>query len=276
MTAPGVRGRFRGPMTSALIAMLCAVAPPKVASPPWNVVDVKPTLAAFYAEQLAQALRSEGLQVTTADDIGTLLGAERQRELMGCSNGSSCLVELANALGCDATLTVNLAKLGTAYRGLAKMMSSRDGTVLSSVKIDASSEAELADKLEAAAKVLAGPLKAGTSAPVEVVVARPAKAAPKFWWVPGAVGVVGVGAGALLLGLASGKYTELLTKGSAAEGAGFARDGATMQAAGWVAGSVGVAALVGSLAWLVFGSTEVQPQVTLAPGGLSLGLGGQF
>lgn len=118
-------------MLSLIAVTLLAATGPKVASPPWSVVDVKPELAAFYAEQLAQALRNEGLSVTTAADIATLLGAERQRELLGCSSaGGSCMVELANALGCDATLTVNLAKLGSSFRGLARLLSSRDGAVL--------------------------------------------------------------------------------------------------------------------------------------------------
>jgi len=269
-------------MTSVLVVMLMAAGVPKVASPAWNVVDVKPELAAFYAEQLAQALRAEGLTVTTASDMATLLGAERQRELLGCSNGSSCLVELANALGCDATLTVNLARLGSSFRGLAKLMSSRDGSILSSVKIDAANEADLSDKLEAAAKALAGPLKKtvdpvapvlGVTAPVA---ARPARVAPKAWWVPGTLGVVAVGAGALLIGLAAGKFNDLNRVTDSTLAAGFAGEGSTLQTAGWILAGAGLAAVAASVAWLVLGSTEVQPQLTLAPGGASFGLGGHF
>ena len=266
-------------MTSLLLVMVMTAGAPKVASPAWNVVDVKPELAAFYAEQLAQALRAEGLTVTTASDMATLLGVARQRELMGCSNGSSCLVELANALGCDATLTVNLARLGSSFRGLAKLMSSRDGSILSSVKIDATNEADLSDKLEAAAKALAGPLKK-TVEPVlsvtEPVAARPSRVAPKAWWVPGALGVVAAGAGALLISLAAGKFKEITSESNSTQAEIFAREGAGLQTTGWLLGGAGVAAVAASVIWLIAGSTDVQPQLTLAPGGAVLGLGGHF
>ena len=49
-------------MLSLLLAVTLAAASPKVASPEWNVVDVKPELARFYADNLAQALRQAGLE----------------------------------------------------------------------------------------------------------------------------------------------------------------------------------------------------------------------
>ena len=262
-------------MTSLLLLALLSANAPKIASPAWNVVDVKPELAGFYAEQLADALRGEGFQVTTASDIATILGAERQRQLMGCAAGDSCMAELANALGCDATLTVNLAKLGNGFRGLAKLMRSSNGKVLSSVRIDASNETELSDKIVAAAKVLAAPLMPESARPVAEVV-KPTKVAPKFWWIPGAVGLLGAGATTLLFVNAGGKYDELNKKGDAAKAVELVQSGKDQQLAGWVVGSISGAAILGSLAWLIFGSTDVQPQLVFAPGGALLGVGGSF
>jgi len=259
-------------MMSSLVLMVLA-ATPKVASPAWNVVDVKPELASFYAEQLADALRTEGLAVTTAADISTLLGNERQRQLLGCAEAASCMAELANALGCDATLTVSLAKLGKGFRGVAKLMSSRDGTVLSSVRLDANGEAELSDQLVAAAKTLAAPLQPSGAT---TTVTRKVTLAPKLWWLPGAVGVVAGGVGAALFVLANGKYADLARETNATQGRQLANDGQALQTAAWVTTSVGVAAVVGSLAWLLFGSTPVEPQLTFAPGAFTLGVGGHF
>jgi hypothetical protein len=252
----------------SLIAVTMLAAAPKVASPPWSTVDVKPELASFYAEQLAQSLRNEGLSVTTAGDIATLLGAERQRELLGCSSAAgSCMAELANALGCDATLTVNLARLGTSFRGLARLLSSRDGAVLSSVTLEARDETELLDRLSGAAKTLAGPL---------VVKPASTKVAPSLWWLPGAVGVAGLGASAALLQFAAADHAQL-TSTTNSDTAAKARDeGQTLQAAGFIVGGVGAAAVLGSLAWLAFGSTEVQPTVAITPGGATVGVGGKF
>jgi hypothetical protein len=267
-------------MSFALLLVLAA-GPVKVASPAWNVVDIKPELASFYAEQMAQGLRAEGLKVTTADDIATLLGAERQRELLGCaSTTSSCMAELANALGCDATLTVNLARLGGGFRGLAKLMSSNDGSIISSVKIEATSEAQLADRIEAAARELARPFRSGVveKQPVlEVKQPGPARVAPAAWWVPGAVGVVAAGAGALFFSLAAGKYNDLLThQAQVSDGVRWRDEGSAYQAWGITLVSVGGAAIIGSIIWLLVGSTDVQPQVSLGPTGATLGVGGRF
>lgn len=276
-------------MPFALLVVLAA-APVKVASPTWNVVDIKPELAKFYAEQMAQALRNEGFQVTTADDIQTLLGAEREKQLLGCSTGSnSCMAELANALGCDATLTVNLARLGNSFRGLVKLMSSSDGSVLSAVKLDANTESQLSDRIDSAAKELAKPFReklAGlTPQPKKVepvVIAKPAgptRVAPTGWWIPGAAGVVAGAIGGTLLGLSAGKWNDLndyQSNASASLGRTWVTEGTVMQVLGFPLVGLGVAAITGSLLWLALGSTEVQPQVTLLSGGAALGVGGRF
>jgi hypothetical protein len=108
--------------------------------------------------------------------------------------------------------------------------------------------------------------------------AGPAKVAPKFWWIPGAVGVLAAVPTAILLTNAAGKYEELLNKPatSSTQGRTWATEGQSMQTAGWLIGGVGVAAITASILWLALGSTDVQPQVSLGPAGASLGLRGQF
>ncbi|MFT3710662.1 MAG: hypothetical protein QM817_23820 [Archangium sp.] len=272
-------------MPFALLLVLAA-GPVKVASPAWNVVDIKPELASFYAEQMAQALRAEGLTVTTSDDIATLLGAERQKELLGCaSTTTSCMAELANALGCDATLTVNLARLGSSFRGLAKLMSSLDGSIISSVKIEANSEAQLSDRIEGAAKELAKPYRAkGTTPSNAKVEAKPqpvvetsTRVAPPLWWVPGAVGIVAGGISALLLGLSYEKFTTLVNHdGTTADGIAWRDDGKALQGSGIALAAGGGAAIITSVIWLIAGSKDVQPQVAITPHGASLGIAGSF
>jgi hypothetical protein len=73
-------------------------ATPKVASPEWSAVNLKHELVLFYADSLAQALRQEGVEVITSQDIGTLLGMERQRQLLACDDGRSCITELGDEL----------------------------------------------------------------------------------------------------------------------------------------------------------------------------------
>jgi TolB-like protein len=54
--------------------------------------------------------------VLSARDVQTLLGAERQRQLLGCSEEGSCLAEMAGALGARFVLSGSLAKLGDTYQ----------------------------------------------------------------------------------------------------------------------------------------------------------------
>ena len=256
-------------MVGALFALVLNAAPITIASPEWNVVDIKPELAAFYSEQLAAALRAQGLKVTTSRDIATLLGAERQRELLGCAeNSGACMAELANALGCDATLVVNLARLGDGFRGLAKVMSSRDGSVLSSVQIEASSELQLADRFVAAAKVLAAPFSSSATA-------RPEASRP-VWWVPGVAGLVVIAGGVTAFAVAGDAYRSLMMEPSERRAGDLVKRGETGQVLGWVGLGLGGAAIAASVVWLVFGAQPVKPVVSLTPGGAGLGLQGSF
>lgn len=77
-----------------------------------------PSVAATMTEAVATAAtRANFFEVTTQKDIGTALGMERQRQLTGCSEDStSCLSELAGALGAPFALYGSVAQLGDAYQ----------------------------------------------------------------------------------------------------------------------------------------------------------------
>jgi hypothetical protein len=74
------------------------------------------TVASAFGEALATTLATRGLfDVVSARDVETLLGAERQRQLVGCSD-TSCMTELTGALGARFLLTGTLARLGDAWQ----------------------------------------------------------------------------------------------------------------------------------------------------------------
>lgn len=259
-------------MTQALVLVVMLAAAPKVAAPEWNAVNVKREMALFYADTAAEALRREGLSVVTSQDIGTLLGMERQKQLMGCDDAAqSCLAELASALGCEATLVVNLARFDDGgFRGLAKLLSSRDGTVLSSVTLDASSERGLLEAIEAAGAALAAPLLPKVTRPVTA-------APPGWWWVPGAVGVAAAGGGAALLVAAQATYQRLPQAPTRAAAEDLAAEGEGAQATGWVLVGAGAAALATSTALLLWPrEAKVTASAAVTPSGASLVVGGTF
>ncbi|MEW5739814.1 MAG: hypothetical protein AB1938_12860 [Myxococcota bacterium] len=73
---------------------------------------------------MTQELNRRGFfDVISSRDIQTLLGVERQKALLGCSDdSSSCLTELAGALGSRFVLSGSLSKLGDALQLSLQML----------------------------------------------------------------------------------------------------------------------------------------------------------
>lgn len=74
-----------------------------------------PTVAKALAESVTTEISRRGYyQVISAGDVQTLLGVERQKELLGCSEeAKSCLTELAGALGAQFVLSGSLSRFGS-------------------------------------------------------------------------------------------------------------------------------------------------------------------
>ena len=252
---------------AVLIASLAAV-PSKLAAPDWSTVNIPADLAAFYAGEVARALRTQGFEVLTARDISAVLGFERQKQLLGCSEGAnSCMTELGAAMGCDAILTANLARLDDSYQGSLRVLSARDGRTLADERVEASGQRALAEALEAAALRLGRKLRP-----------PPPQAGPRrFSWIP-LVGAVALGAGAgVSLAVASSNYAQipLVDEPKAIQ---LASDGNTLKLAGLTMAGVGGAALVTAGVLFLLGGDPppVTPQVGVTGAGATLGISGVF
>ncbi|MFT3713062.1 MAG: hypothetical protein QM817_35865 [Archangium sp.] len=241
-----------------------AAANRKIAVPEFQGVNLTAELSRFYATEVARTLRNEGLDVVTAADVATVLGLERQKELLGCGDGSACMAELGSAFGCDLILSINLARLDDTYRGSLRVVSARDGTPLTDEAFEASGQRALADALERAAKRLAEKLKPPP----------PPLAARSLSWVPlaGAV-ALGVGAG-ISLGVAHADFARIPSSGGVDAANALAREGELTQTLGWTFVGVGSAALVTSVLMFVLGAPveNVTPSVSVSPAGASVGL----
>lgn len=78
---------------------------------------VTPAVAAAMTEAVtAELSRRNTFEVLSSQDVRTLLGLERQRQLLGCSEGSTCLTEIAGALGAHFVLSGSLAQLGDLFQ----------------------------------------------------------------------------------------------------------------------------------------------------------------
>ncbi len=80
--------------------------------------DVLPAQAAAVADGVVQTLAGRNLfQVISSRDVQTLLGIERQRQMLGCNaEEQSCAVNLGEALGARFVLSGSLSRLGDAYQ----------------------------------------------------------------------------------------------------------------------------------------------------------------
>ncbi len=173
-------------MTFAAPALLClalttAAEPIKLASPGLAGLNLAPEALSFYSEHLAQQVRFAGPKVLTAGDIGAVLGIERQKQLMGCSdNGTACTVELANALGVDGVIVGHLAKLGSTYQLDVHVLAAKDGEALAARSAKAASEEALVAEMDRLAPDLVDEVyrRLGREPPPRVAAANP-EPAPK-------------------------------------------------------------------------------------------------
>jgi hypothetical protein len=62
-------------------------------------------------------------------DINSLIGFEKQKQVMGCSDDSACLAEVGGALGVDYILVGSLGKIGALYRIDLKVVETRKARV---------------------------------------------------------------------------------------------------------------------------------------------------
>lgn len=115
------------------VLLLSLLAAPKVAVPSLGYVGLPDSEGDVYADYFADRLAKEsGADVVTRSQVAQLLGFERQKQLMGCSDGTSCTAELAGALGVDFIVTGSFAKLGTGFTVTLKLVDVRTATALAS------------------------------------------------------------------------------------------------------------------------------------------------
>lgn len=112
-------------MPVLLLSILLAANPaPPVEKPKLLVLGLTPAggLEAETADAFSEAISSElaksaYFSVVAKKEMETLIGLERQRQMMGCGEDSSaCLAELAGALGARFVLSGSLARLGPSYQ----------------------------------------------------------------------------------------------------------------------------------------------------------------
>jgi hypothetical protein len=148
------------------LALAAAPSPLKLAAPNLRSANLPADSAAFFSEHLAQQLTLRGFKVTGSAEIGTLIGLERQRQLLGCNDQASCLTEIAAALGVDGVLTGNVGKFEDTFALNVKVVSARDASMMAIYSSQAEGEKALLDELNRAAEQLARQLLGRSDQPL--------------------------------------------------------------------------------------------------------------
>lgn len=264
------------------VAASAATPPLRLAVPGLQGVNVAGDALSFYSEHVAQNLRAPGLTVVTAREISTLLGFERQKALLGCTDdGSACVAELANALGVDAVVLGDVARFDDTFQLNLKVVAAADATVLAQGARRVRGEVETLEALASLARELGRGVfeKKGRPVPAELLATGGSgSSVKKLGWVPLLGGAAVAAGGGVLLLLAQGDHAALTGSGTPLdEGQSAAlRDGGTAkQLAGGVCLAVGLTAAAVGVGMMLFGPSDA-PSVSVAPvpGGAGLVLSG--
>jgi hypothetical protein len=203
-------------LTLGVLLLLAADPSPKapplrLAMPDLQAVNVEAKEATFYGEHLAQQMKFPGIELITSREIGAMLGLERQKLLMGCGEAAtSCMAELASAMGADAMVLADVGRIAGAIQVNLKIVSASKGTTLGTFSDRASGESAVLDLLTRGAhEVLFKTLRTLGRAPPDELLVAGQSPLTRLWWVPGLAGVAVAGAGAALFVVAQGDYRTL-------------------------------------------------------------------
>lgn len=129
-----------------VLSVALAADKPKLAVLDVQPIGVESTEAIALGEAMTQELSKRGFfEVISSNDIRTLLGVDRQKQLLGCGD-SSCTAELSGALGARFVLQATLTKLGDSMQLSVQMLdTTKAQSVARSVRLakDARQLAEL-------------------------------------------------------------------------------------------------------------------------------------
>lgn len=135
-------------MVGVLLAMPAFAEKPRVVVLDFTASNDKLKRAASsVAEQMLTELsRAKTVEVLGTSDVTALLGMERQRQLLGCTeNSSSCLAEITAAMGAPWLVMGNLAQLGKVTRIDIKLIRASDGKAVVREGKNLSDESEIFD-----------------------------------------------------------------------------------------------------------------------------------
>lgn len=244
-----------------LLALLLAAAPVSVAVPGVKCVGMQQALCDSFLDRFLAQLSGHGdLEVMNQTDIAALIGLERQKQLLGCSDSASaeCIAELAGALGADGLLSMSITRSDPYFVATARVVRSKDATAWTAATERVQREGDLFEAMDKIAAHFASVL-APSAATAPVADVQGSRRSPRLLpFVPAVLGVIAAGVGVGVFLSAANERSALERHVIAGDLAMSAVEiGRTKEQAGvalWISAGVAVAA---SIVWLlVFGPSE--------------------
>lgn len=143
------------------------------------VQGVQPGTAAVLTAIVTDETSRGGFEVVSQADILTMLGFEKQKQMLGCSD-NSCLAELGGALGAAYVLSGQVGEIGSRYHLSVQLLDARRGKVVArAARFSDRNEDALADAAQQAVRTLvAAARQPGALPPLAQKGATPDLAAP--------------------------------------------------------------------------------------------------
>jgi TolB-like protein len=254
-------------MVSWLLLSALSAAPVSLGAPRFQLIDVEEKQGDWLSETFAQQLAQQGVAVTTNSQLVALIGFERQKQLLGCTDATGCMTELANALGVDGIITGTVARFGEFLQVNVKIIAAGGSKPLALWSARLRDEEALFDAMRAAAPRIVHDVRVSLGR--EVAGARP------WWLLPAGLAVaLGVSSG-VLFGVAGGRVATLETGTLSGNVRDFADQTRTLQS---LAVGLAIAAGVSALTAGGFGlfGRDVQPVAFVGPAQSGVGLVGVF
>jgi hypothetical protein len=136
------------------------------------------------------------VKVLAQRDIAALIGLERQKQMMGCADAAStsCLAELAGALGADGLVAVSITKSDPYYVATARLVHAHDASTWATASERVGREGDLFDVMDSIARRFA--TSAVATAPGTTGVSASQSGGRRFIaLVPAVLGFAAAGAG---------------------------------------------------------------------------------
>ncbi len=149
-----------------------------------NVQGVPEGTAIILTDIVVSEVAKSRVDVVSKGDIAAMIGFEKEKQILGCSDDSKCLAEIGGALGVDYMLTGQVGLIGSRYRISLLLVDSKKAKVAArSARFCDRNE----DALAQAAQETVAELLAAIPRPEIPAAAAPVAAAPRSAAPPAAV-----------------------------------------------------------------------------------------